>query len=373
MPIDQMLSDRSTEGMVDYNENSSVQQSRVASHAPTIRRLVQNIGSIRPEFRIADYGCGPGISTINVARPAIDAYREICGNDPIAVCHVDQPGNDWNSLFTLISGPKGYLEGRTGIRLEAAVGSFYNRVLSDESVDLATCFAASHWLSRAVQINAPGAVWFADLPAKAHREMATIARKDWVRFLHLRAQELRRGGYLLVSTLGSVPDTSEANGVAASGRGVYRAIQIVAQSMADESLLDKDVLDRFVFGLWFQTEQDARDPIETDPVLSKAFDIAEVSIRPAQTSANDVFGALIDDPATYAKQYTGYLRAFADATLRAQLFGPAARNDADANTLAMEFYRRFEVLYRNHPGDYKFELFVLTVILRKSGYLYHRS
>lgn len=356
-------SDRSTEGMVDYNANSLAQQSMVAAHAPTIRRLVLDIGPVRPEFRIADYGCGPGISTINVARPAIEAYGELDSEGTIAVCHVDQPGNDWNALFTLLSGPDGYLDDRTDIRTEAAVGSFYSRVVSDETVNLATCFAASHWLSHAVRFDAPGTVWFADLTGEARRKMETLARNDWTGFLRLRARELRPGGRLLVSTLGSVADATEANGVAASGRGIYRAIQVVAQSMADEGLLDRKVLDRFVFSLWFQTEADARLPIEADPVLTEAFDIEKISVESG--NSDDVFGFLISDPAAYARQYTGYMRAFADSTLVTQLFGPAAKNGDDANTLANEFYHRFEALYREHPGKYKFELWVLTVILRK--------
>jgi SAM-dependent methyltransferase len=358
-------SDRSTEGMVDYNANSSAQQSMVVTQAPAIRKLVQKIGSVRPEFRIADYGCGPGISTINVALPAIDEYRGMDKDGPIAVCHMDQPGNDWNALFTMVFGPAGYIGNRTGIRTEAAVGSFYDRNVSDQSVNLATCFASTHWLSHAVHLDAPGTVWFADLQGKARREMATLARNDWIRFLQLRAQELRPGGYLLVSTLGSVPEAGEVNGVAASGRGIYRAIQVAAQSMADEGLLDKAVLDHFVFSLWFQTEVDARVPIETDSVLSRTFDIEQISVVPAPGDSTDVFGALIKDPTAYARQYTGYTRAFADTTLRTQLFGPASKNDDDENALAQEFYRRFEALYREHPGKYKFELWVLTVILRK--------
>jgi SAM-dependent methyltransferase len=361
-------SDRSTEGMVDYNANSSAQQSMVVAQAPAIRKLVQKIGSVRPEFRIADYGCGPGISTINVALPAIDEYRGMDKDGPIAVCHMDQPGNDWNALFTMVFGPAGYIGNRTGIRTEAAVGSFYDRNVSDQSVNLATCFASTHWLSHAVHLDAPGTVWFADLQGKARREMATLARNDWIHFLQLRAQELRPGGHLLVSTLGSVPDPKEVNGVAASGRGIYRAIQIAAQSMADEGMLDKAILDRFVFSLWFQTEEDARVPIETDSILSKTFDIKQILVDPAPTNSADFFGALIEDPPTYARQYTGYTRAFADTTLHTQLFGPASKNEDDANALAKEFYRRFEALYREHPGKYKFELWVLTVILRKRNH-----
>ncbi|MEM9682288.1 MAG: hypothetical protein AAF942_03395 [Pseudomonadota bacterium] len=365
MDEDQRQTGRSTEGMVDYNAHSAAQQSMVAAHASTIRRLVGSIGPVRPEFRLADYGCGPGISTINVARTTIDAYRELDADGPIAVCHVDQPGNDWNDLFILLSGPDGYLDGRTGVRTEAAVGSFYEQMVSDGSVNLATCFVASQWLSHAVVLDAPGAVWFADLQGAARREMTALAREDWVRFLRLRARELRPGGYLLVSTLGSVPDADEANGAAASGRGIYRAVQVVTESMADDGLLDKSILDRFVFSLWFQTEEDARAPIEAESDLSAAFDIEQITVRPTPENADDFFGYLVDDPAAYAREYTGYTRAFADTTLRTQLFRPAAKSDEDADALATEFYRRFETLYREHPGDYRFELWVLTVILRR--------
>ena len=76
-------------------------------------------------------------------------------------------------------------------------------------------------------------------------------------------------------------------------------------------------------------------------------------------------GDLIGNPAAYARKYTDYMRAFADTTLRAQLFDPGAKNCADANLLAREFYLRFEELYQKHPGKYRFPLLMLTVILRK--------
>lgn len=42
----------------------------------------------------------------------------------------------------------------------------------------------------------------------------------------------------MVSTLGSVPDSAELTGAVASGRGIYRALQVVAQTMADDGLID---------------------------------------------------------------------------------------------------------------------------------------
>ncbi len=366
MPTPPIEEQKSTEGMVDYGKNSAMQQRLVRHHAERIRDLVQRLGLVRPELRIVDYGCGPGPSAIDAVAPAIEAYRARFPQGPISVCHADQSGNDWNGLFELASGPSGYRKLAEAVRIEAAVGSFYDQMVAGGSVALGTCFAASHWLSHAVHLDAPGTVWFADLRGAARAEMAALARKDWVRFLQCRALELRQGGYLLVSTLGAVPDDSEINGVAVSGRGIYRALQIVAQEMADDSLIDKTVLDRFVFGLWFMTEHEAREPLEADPAMAEAFEIEDIRVEPAPVSPSDVYADVIDNPSEYARLYVGYARGFGDSTLRIQLFNPSARSEADADRLAEEFYRRLEMLYRASPGTYAGEIWYLTVVLRKS-------
>ena len=228
-------------------------------------------------------------------QPAIEAAKEVAPERSIAVCHGDQPGNDWNALFTLVYGPEGYQANIKGARTEASIGSFYEAMATESSVDFATCFAASHWLQHAVRLNAPNTIWFADLEGEARQEMADIAQHDWKLFLTHRADELKPGGYLFVSTLGSVPDASEANGAAASGRGIYRALQVVAQGMADDGILDREVLKGFVFSLWFQTADEARSVIDNSPELSNAFEIEKISVEPAPENAADFFGPLISD------------------------------------------------------------------------------
>ena len=364
MTAKSIQSERSTEGMVDYDRNSSAQQQLVRVHEPLLRELVGRLGQVEPEFRIVDYGCGPGTSAIDAVKPTVAAYRALFPDSPIAVCHADQPGNDWNALFRLATGPGGYRDSNL-VRTEAAVGSFFNQMAPSRSVAIGTSFVASHWFSRAVEVDAPGTIWFADLTGDARAEIAAFARSDWVRFLHCRAAELKPGGYMLVATLGSVPDEGEVNGIAASGRGIYRAIQVVAQQMADDGLIRADVLDRFLFGLWFMTAEEAGEPLQSEPDLQDVFDVETIRVEAAPHNASDLFADAVNDPAQYADLYTGYTRAFGASTLRTQLFARCAETEAQVDELEHEFFRRLHALYLRDTAKYACEIWYLLVVLRR--------
>jgi len=113
-------------------------------------------------------------------------------------------------------------------------------------------------------------------------------------------------------------------------------------------------------------EEEARAPLECDPALAKAFEIEEISVKPAPANQADIFAESIGNPAEYASRYVGYTRAFGDSTLRAQLFEPSADGGADADRLAEEFYRRLVALYRWGLGKYACEIWHLTVVLRRT-------
>ena len=354
---------RSTEGMVDYNKNSAMQQQLVHYHAERLVRLASELRPAQSELSVVDYGCGPGQSAIDAVAPFVRAYRKIHPDEPISICHADLPGNDWNGLFKLTTGSTGY--DAPLVRTTAAIGSFYDQMVDLNSVDLATCFMASHWLHHAVELDSPGSVWFADLEGEARVTLSERALEDWTCFLQRRSRELRSGGILLVSCLGAIPDSDEINGIAASGRGVYRAIQHVAQEMVDDGLIAGSVLDQFVFGVWFLSEQEARAPLTSDSELRESFDIEEISVVPAPYNPHDVYADEIDDLETYAGHYVGYIRGFGHSTLMEHLFIPGAKT-GEADDVAEEFYRRLDALYRKHPGKYAGENWYLTVVLRKT-------
>jgi hypothetical protein len=351
--------------MVDYDRNSYMQDQMVRSRAERLRAAVERIGPVVPEFTAMDYGCGPGHSALDSVAPVIEAYRRIDPHGSIVIRHSDQAGNDWNSLFALVFGRDGYQRSGSAIRTEAVPGSFYTQLAAPGSVALGACFAASHWLSRALSPESPGTVWFADLKGEARREFAALARADWTQFLRCRAAELQPGGMLIVSTLGSVPDDSEMNGVRASARKLYRAIFDVANQMTVDGLLEASALDRFVFPLWFPTAEETCAPINGEPDLKEAFEIVEASVTPAPVHPNDVYEDSLGDPATYARLYAGYIRGFGESTLRLHLFGPSAKKAGQVDTLTEEFFGRLTNYYQAEPGRHASETMVMTLVLRR--------
>lgn len=351
--------------MVDYDRNSRMQQVSVQSKAALLASLVQRIGPVAPEFVAMDYGCGPGRSAIETVRPIVEAYRKLDPEGAIAVRHGDQPGNDWNTLIGLSTGPDGYANGAGLVRTEAAIGTFYKSMAAPGSIALGTCFGASHWLSRAQPLHAPNTLFFADLEGEARQEFEALARADWVQFLRCRAAELRPGGYFVAAPLGSVPDASETNGTKAAARKLYRAIFTVADGMARDGVLQRAVLDGFVFPLWFLTVEEATSWLEAEPDLAAAFEVVDAEVAPIPVHPNDVYAGEIGDPARYAKLYTGYTRGFGEMTLRHHLFEPSAQTAEQADVLTDEFFRRYETLYCEELGRHASETLILTLVLRR--------
>lgn len=164
--------------------------------------------------------------------------------------------------------------------------------------------------------------------------------------------------------LSSVPDGDDPSGRRASGRRLYRALWQVAAGLAGEGRIDSTLLEGFVFPVYFRSSQELRVPLDREADLREAFEIVEITNELLPMPIEEAL-ARTGDVAAYAESYVGFVRAFADSTLRKGLFEGSASSAANAAALADEFFARLRKLFVDEPHRHGFEHQVATLVLRR--------
>jgi SAM dependent carboxyl methyltransferase len=189
------------EGKGAYNRYAKLPAGGGALAMPLWEKAVRSVELETGErpIVIADYGSSQGKNSLAPMRVAIRTLRERLGPDrSISVFHIDQPSNDFNSLFEVLdTDPDSYTHEPNVF--PCAVGkSFYKKIFPPEHVHLGWCSYAAVWLSR-IPARIPGHFIAHRSTGAEHAAFARQAAEDWEAFLSLRAGELRPGGRLVVA------------------------------------------------------------------------------------------------------------------------------------------------------------------------------
>jgi hypothetical protein len=247
------------EGQGAYNKHAKLPAGGAALAVPFLEKAVREMG-LAPADRplvIADYGSSQGKNSLVPMRIAIENVRPRIGpNRPISVFHIDQPSNDFNTLFELLDAdPDRYALDEPNV-FPCAIGrSFYENVLPPDSVHLGWSSYAAVWLSRI-----PTLVSGHFIPLRAtDAERAVFERQaahDWETFLSLRAIELRPGGRLVV-VLPALNDQG-----AAGLEPLMDHANAVLAEMVDEGVLRADERERMVVGAYPRRRCDLLAPFQ---------------------------------------------------------------------------------------------------------------
>lgn len=189
------------EGKGAYNKHARLPAGGGALALPQWERAVRDV-----EFEaddqpvvIADYGSSQGKNSLAPMQVAIRTLRRRLGpNRPISVFHIDQPSNDFNTLFEVLDAdPNRYALDDPNVFPSGIGRSFYESVLPPKSVHLGWCSYAAVWLSR-IPTLIPDHFSPLRSMGKVRAEFERQGTRDWEDFLSLRARELRSGGRLVV-------------------------------------------------------------------------------------------------------------------------------------------------------------------------------
>ena len=197
------------EGQGAYNRHAKLQASGASLALPFLQTAIQNIvldSGDRPVV-VADYGSSQGKNSLIPMRAAVQGLRKRVGADrPISVFHIDQPSNDFNSLFGVLhEDPDSYTVNDPKVYPSAIGKSFYEKVLPSGSVHLGWSSYAAMWLSRLPALLPDHFIPHCS-KAEARHEFDRQAAEDWEAFLWLRANELCLGGRLIVVLPGIADD-----------------------------------------------------------------------------------------------------------------------------------------------------------------------
>ncbi|MGH2991009.1 MAG: hypothetical protein ACRDMA_14350 [Solirubrobacterales bacterium] len=345
-----------------YDAHSEYQRRVVERGDSALRSIVEaiDLDAVDGAMTIADYGAGTGATSVHSVRTAIAALRDRDRELPALAVHNDVLTNDFTTLFANVGGDEGYLDLPGGpVYATAAAGSFYSQVVPSASVDIGMCSNAAHWYRDQPAVDLPGSMFFADAEGDARRALADRAAADWLAFLTARSEELAPGGRLFVQGIGRVEDSP---GERVSASWLLRAMWGVAESLGDDGMLDRDVLERYVFPVYCRDAEEATAPARTE--LADAFEVVSADVDEV---ANPYWEVLErdGDRAAYASAYTAFVRAFSESTMTAHLFEPGARGVGPAE-LCDEFFARFRAASRADPDAGRYEAWILRLVLVRS-------
>jgi len=292
-----------------YNENSRVQRTASAFALPLLVEAADTapLPAGRELFMVADYGSSQGRNSLLPMRTVVERVRRRDADVAIEVVHNDLPDNDFSALFrTVAASDQSYLAGATRTFSYAVGRSFFERIFPDEQVRVGWSAIAAHWLSRTVP-SAPNHMWCPRNAGRHSGVAAEQAAQDWRQFLEHRVHEMVAGARLIVVV-------AQADDLGQRGSdGYLNLLNHVLQTMVDEGILQAEEFARVSIATYFRTTEELRTPFERGGLGEHLF-LDHFLHEPMADPLWSTYEADCDAD-SFARGYTGWLRAFSEPAL----------------------------------------------------------
>ncbi|KAG4941314.1 hypothetical protein JHK87_045185 [Glycine soja] len=221
MKVAQVLHMNGGVGHASYGNNSLVQEKVICLTKPIREEAITSLycNTVPRSLAVADLGCSSGPNTLLVVSEFIKIVEKLCRelnhkSPEYKVFLNDLPGNDFSNIFKSLDSFKEKLcdEMESGIGpcyFSGVPGSFYGRVFPNQSLHFVHSSYSLQWLSKVPEgvDNNRGNVYIGSTsPTNVARAYYEQFQRDFSLFLKCRAEELVKGGRMVLTFLGRRSD-----------------------------------------------------------------------------------------------------------------------------------------------------------------------
>ncbi len=387
-----------------YNAHCGVQRYAVNETLPLIVNAVNHspLPIAGHPFAIVDYGSGEGANSVVVAKAAIDAVRRRNPLQDVVVVHNDQLSNNFNGLLqTVLRSESSYIKdshfgpaGHTFVY--ASPGSFYETVAPAGTVQLGVSTCALHWMSRVPKAIIRDHIFQAGATEDEKKQLAEVARVDWINFLRSRAAELAPGARLVVNMIGRRFDSQQIecrhhalNRHSVGNHRYVRSVdkegeesitvqtlvelinEILKEFVAEGALLEHQYRD-LIIPIYCRTLNEVLEPIESlDSPLAEQFKVEHACIKDVPLPIEEEYmRGGINAHQRFAHDIAGFVRAWSELTLLNAFTGGDRDQDEKYRPVVDQLFERFEERIAANPDKYAHveNHLIYLVLVRKQEY-----
>ncbi|KAL1802456.1 hypothetical protein ACET3Z_031103 [Daucus carota] len=236
-----------------YAQNSVVQKTVILKSRNILEKTIEDyaVKGFPECFKLADLGCSSGPNTLLVVTNIIKNVHAICKNKKQAAPEIqvflnDLADNDFNTVFKMVPP---LLSNMENCFISGVPGSFYTRLFPSKSIHLVHSSYSVHWLSKVPDKleNNKGNIYMSKTsPPGVHEAYFNQFKKDFMKFLRLRSEEVIPNGRMVLTIVGR----SGTDPTSKECCGLWELLVMSLQDMVAEGLLDEKDIDAFNLPLY---------------------------------------------------------------------------------------------------------------------------
>jgi len=322
-------------------------------------------------FVIADYGTADGGTSMPLFYSLTSKIRETHADLPISVWYEDQAQNDFKSLFLrlhgYIPGPPSYLLDFEHVNVMASGTTFYKQCFPPETVDLAYCATAMHWLT-STPVAMKDCLHSAMLEEGPELDAFNKqAAKDWESILLHRATELKPGGYMVIVNFAKDVNGNFLGTTDRIPGKMHQNFRDTWRQMKDEGVITDAEYVNTNFPNQYRTMEECRAPFDDPNNRVSQAGLQLKSIEERQVPCPYQLGWVRDggDALEKAKEIVTTTRTWSNSVFLSAL--DSSRTNAEKEAIVDQMYDRYTLEVSKDPSGHAMDYVHTYMVIQKAA------